>query len=1209
MHLLNLTLQPPSGITAAIYGNFSGAQAHEFVVARGNVLQLLRPDEAGKLETVVSTEVFGAVRALHAFRLTGSTQDYVVVGSDSGKIVVLEVNAATAQFEARQSETYGKTGCRRITPGQYVAADPKGRALMIGAVEKQKLVYVMNRDASNRLTISSPLEAHRSHAIHFDLVGVDVGFENPIFASLELDYAEADADPSGEAARTAEKTVVFYELDLGLNHVTRRWSEPVVRSANKLVAVPGGGDGPGGVLVVGENVVQFKNENHPELEAAIPRRQGEPRDILIIAATTHRQRDLFFVLLQSELGDLYKISLEYSGNVVSEIKVQYFDTVPVASSLCITKTGLLFCASEFSNHYLFQFLSIGEGDDTAVSSSLDMDSATTPTFVVRKLKNLAMASFSQSLSPITQLIVGDLANEQTPQMYALCGSSNRSSLRVLRHGLPITEMAASGLPGVAKAVWCLKESFTDEFDKYIVVSFEDATLVLEVGETVEEVAKSGFLRDHGSLLVALLEDDSKIQIHQNGIRHVPKFQPVTEWKAPGKKVIENCAANSRQVVISLAGGEIIYFELGPSGELAERGKLDLGFEVCSLDIGEVPEGRQRFQFLAVGSWDNTVRILSLDPNDLFRQKSMLALTSHPHTLCLAPLQTEPSTTDSEHSSQSLFLSIGLDNGVLQQSRIDPITANLTDSRSRFLGAKQVKLFRVAVDSKRSILALSSRSWLSYFNQTRRHLAPLSCELLSYASSFNSEQCPGGIVALTSEGMKILTLDQLGDTFNQQKCNLRYTPRKAVVHSSSRRLVIIESDHNEYGAAYKRQHGLPIPDIRSTLSMKNDGMNGGGGEDEDDDDDEVSDALLIPRGPLPVEKDKWASCVRIFDPVSCQSVVCEELDVNERARSIATCVFHDRGGEQFIVVGTAKDMQLHPQAASGGGFLRVYRVVDGMQLVLVHTTELDGIPHAMVEFQGRLLVSVGRALRIYDLGKKKMLRKCENRNFPSVIVDLKAIGDRVYASDLHESFHFVKYKKDENQLVIFADDCVPRFITTSVQLDYDTLAGGDKFGNVFIARLPSEVSDEIDNPTGNRMLWDSGLLNGAPNKLEQIAQFHVGEVVTSMVRTSLVPGGMEAVIYATVMGRIGALIPFTSREDVDFYTHLEMYMRQERPPLCGRDHLSYRSYFIPVKNVTDGDLCEQFAALSPDKQKSVAEDLDRTPAEVLKKLEDIRNRLL
>lgn len=37
-----------------------------------------------------------------------------------------------------------------------------------------------------------------------------------------------------------------------------------------------------------------------------------------------------------------------------------------------------------------------------------------------------------------------------------------------------------------------------------------------------------------------------------------------------------------------------------------------------------------------------------------------------------------------------------------------------------------------------------------------------------------------------------------------------------------------------------------------------------------------------------------------------------------------------------------------------------------------------------------------------------------------------------------------------------------------------------------------------------------------------------------------------------------------RDDVDFFTHMEMYMRQEKPTLCGRDHISYRSYFLPAK---------------------------------------------
>ena len=64
--------------------------------------------------------------------------------------------------------------------------------LQAGAVEKQKMVYVLNRDQAANLTISSPLDAHKSHHLVFSVTGLDVGFDNPVFAAIELDYAEAD---------------------------------------------------------------------------------------------------------------------------------------------------------------------------------------------------------------------------------------------------------------------------------------------------------------------------------------------------------------------------------------------------------------------------------------------------------------------------------------------------------------------------------------------------------------------------------------------------------------------------------------------------------------------------------------------------------------------------------------------------------------------------------------------------------------------------------------------------------------------------------------------------------------------------------------------------------------------------------------------------------------------------------------------------------
>lgn len=132
-----------------------------------------------------------------------------------------------------------------------MAADPKGRAIMVAAMEKQKFVYIMNRDAQARLTISSPLEAHHSSCIVQCIAAVDVGFENPIFAALETDYEAleeppAPPDPSARPPRDPGSSIpvdgipgtmqlTFYELDLGLNHVVRKYSEPLDAPANYLI--------------------------------------------------------------------------------------------------------------------------------------------------------------------------------------------------------------------------------------------------------------------------------------------------------------------------------------------------------------------------------------------------------------------------------------------------------------------------------------------------------------------------------------------------------------------------------------------------------------------------------------------------------------------------------------------------------------------------------------------------------------------------------------------------------------------------------------------------------------------------------------------------------------------------------------------------------------------------------------------------------------
>lgn len=123
------------------------------------------------------------------------------------------------------------------------------------------------------------------------------------------------------------------------------------------ITVPGGNDGPSGVLVCSENFIAYKHQDMPELRIPIPRRaqplEDANRGIIISAYALHKMRinkqTQFFFLLQSEEGDIYKVTMEHSEGVVQGMTIKYFDTIPVATSLCILKSGFLFAANEFGN--------------------------------------------------------------------------------------------------------------------------------------------------------------------------------------------------------------------------------------------------------------------------------------------------------------------------------------------------------------------------------------------------------------------------------------------------------------------------------------------------------------------------------------------------------------------------------------------------------------------------------------------------------------------------------------------------------------------------------------------------------------------------------------------------------------------------------------------------------------------------------------------
>ncbi|KAM7204044.1 Pre-mRNA-splicing factor rse1 [Naviculisporaceae sp. PSN 640] len=1201
MFMYSLTIQPPTTITQALLGQFAGTKEQQIVTASGSRLSLLQLDpRQGKTNTLLSQDIFGIIRCISAFRLAGSHKDYIILATDSGRITILEYNPQTNRFVRIHLETFGKSGSRRVVPGQYLAADPKGRACLIASLEKNKLVYVLNRNSQAELTISSPLEAHKHGVLVLSLVALDVGYSNPVFAALELDYSDADQDSTGEVAKEAETQLVYYELDLGLNHVIRKWSDTVDPTSSLLFQVPGGNDGPSGVLVCGEENITYRHSNQEAFRVPIPRRRGATEDPTrkrtIVTGVMHKLKGsagAFFFLLQTDDGDIFKVTIDMAVNAkgdatgeVALLKIKYFETIPLASSLCILKSGFLFSASECGNHQLYQFEKLGDDDEEQEFTSNDFPTdPSTPYdpiyFYPRPMGNLLLVESIDSMNPQVDAKIDNLTGEDAPQIYSVCGSGARSTFRTLKHGLEVSEIVESELPSKPSAVWTTKLSKNDEYDVYMVLSFTNATLVLSIGETVEEISDSGLLTTAPTLAVQQLGEEGIVQVHPKGIRHIVHGR-VNEWPAPQHRSIIAAATNESQVVIALSSGEVVYFELDTDNILAEYDeKKEMTGTVTCLSLGKVPEGLKRSSFLAVGCDDCTVRILSLDPESTLEMKSIQALTAAPSSLCIMAME-------DSFGGSTLYLHIGLHSGVYLRTVLDEVTGELTDTRQRFLGPKPTKLFEVSVQNQTCVLALSSRPYVGYTDSATKNftMTPLDYGELEYAWNFSSEQCMEGMVGVHSNHLRIFTVEKLGGTLIQKSIPLSHTPKRLVKHLEQPYFYTIESDNNT----------LP-PDLQAQLLAQPNVVNG------------EAKALEPEVFGHPRANGRWASCISVVDPVGEEPGVLQRIDLtdNEAAVSVAVVPFASQG-DSFLVVGTGKNMVLNPRQSTGGA-IHVYRFLeDGKELEFIHKTVVEEPPLALIPFQGRLLAGIGKTLRIYDLGLKQLLRKSQAEVAPQLIVSLQSQSNRIIVGDVQQGITYVVYKAETNKMIPFVDDPINRWVTCATMVDYESVAVGDRFGNIAILRCPEKASLEADEPGSEIQLAHARkYLHGAPSRLSLMAHFYTQDIPTSVVKTRLVVGGQDVLLWSGLQGTVGVFIPFVTREDVDFFQALEIHMRSEDPPLAGRDHLIYRSYYVPVKGVIDGDLCERFSLLPNDKKQMIAGELDRSVREIERKLSDIRTR--
>lgn len=101
------------------------------------------------------------------------------------------------------------------------------------------------------------------------------------------------------------------------------------------------------------------------------------------------------------------------------------------------------------------------------------------------------------------------------------------------------------MPQKPLKVMTIKGKIDDPFDKYMVVSFQTATLVLSIGtEKVTEVKDSGLADNERTLHVGVLEDNSYVQVTPKSIIHIKGDagnRKRAKWETSHGKIIKACS--------------------------------------------------------------------------------------------------------------------------------------------------------------------------------------------------------------------------------------------------------------------------------------------------------------------------------------------------------------------------------------------------------------------------------------------------------------------------------------------------------------------------------------------------------------------------------------------------------------------------------------------------------------------------------------------
>ncbi|CAL9738129.1 pre-mRNA-splicing factor Rse1p [Monosporozyma servazzii] len=1025
------------------------------------------------------------------------------------------------------------------------------------------------------------------------------------------------------------------------------------------------------IIIAIENSLLIKDlKGYYNIKVPLPKCKDHHSTTLITSYSFRSFKKKLFILLQSNYGDLFKLQIIPNQNDANKPKciINYFDTIPVVEQLHITTNGLLFANSESHTNYLFQFESLGGDepmDSFTVSNVLQNLSILKQNHTLNPMLAATIATKNDgSNQPLVPLKL--LTNNQDSIIRSYTNSVDIETL--ISSPLP---PAPKNIWTLKRTTDDTFHSYvTLAFNNYTVF----LNISGDSMQTLAFQDPSPFvMKNDMTIYMATLKPNILIQVCSNQFTQVATtseasgFKQIHEWFPPAGIQIVSATATASQLIIALSNNNILYFEVKGNGtNLIESSKI-LTMESKIIKLA-VDQDKFRCDHLVVATDDdNLISIISLDTSSstfmeilsfqqLNEQINDVVMNGTTFYVGLqngiyvkskfASKEGEILNTNQKFmGTKPIRLSV-IDKALLTLQDEDENSDDEEDDSDDDGNDEKKSTVQEKEHSKseysRCIVIHSDNIWLDYKYKQMGYIRPISLakdasylnKVIQFSTSTISNN---GICALSASGTLIIgKMKNFINTdawFNIQDVKLSNNEDRKKDEDEENEDDEEEEEEEEEqitSQEYQNKIALPVNNGEYTLFISN-------------------------HNNTASPKCRISIISSTADQVILDSTSHTPFYEIEGHQLISAQIVNFTKNKNFVnLVISTRDQQLLTFQLK----FEILKKGTFYTLTLLHKTKVESSVFAMSTINNRLFATILDFLIIYDLGKKQLLKKSITK-VASTTTATTAIdvwdNNRIAIGDVHESVTIYQYDSENSKLYPIADDIVKRHVTSLKFIDANTIIGGDRFGNLWTLRIPAEVDEsmimkDVVSPRNNVM--------EAPFKLELKNHFFINDI--PMWYSSAISVQMSdrpSIIYGGLQGTIGILTPLLSKlqiktvmklqegivnlesliisdkmskmtidnKDEDGNKKIEEYdgevwtnrnTKDELHPegytsLVDRDHLSYRSYYAPVKNVIDGDLCERFLILNSYEQALICKTIGKKTSidEVINLLNEIRSNYM